>query len=77
MKWWLAGHEDTNVESVEICDNDNPDSKVHGAKMGSTWGRQDPGGPHVSHVNLAIWEADDNIYYITDEIALFLKVSDL
>ena len=24
-----------------------PDSKVHGAYMGPTWGRQDPGGPHV------------------------------
>ena len=23
--------------------------------MGSTWGRQDPGGPHVGHMNLAIW----------------------
>ena len=23
-----------------------PDSKVHGANMGPTWGRQDPGGPH-------------------------------
>ena len=23
--------------------------------MGSTWGRQVPGGPHVGHVNLAIW----------------------
>ena len=32
-----------------------PDSKVHGANMGPTWGRQDPGGPHDSHVNLAIW----------------------
>ena len=32
-----------------------PDSKVHGANMGHTWGRQDPGGPHVGHVNLAIW----------------------
>ena len=32
-----------------------PDSKVHGANMGPTWGRQDPGGPHVGHVNLAIW----------------------
>ena len=26
-----------------------------GANMGPTWGRQDPGGPHVGHVNLAIW----------------------
>ena len=32
-----------------------PDNKVHGANMGPTWGRQDPGGPHVGHVNLAIW----------------------
>ena len=33
----------------------SPDSKVHGANMGATWGRQDPGGPHVGHVNVAIW----------------------
>ena len=34
----------------------NPDSKVHGANMGSIWGRQDPGGPHVGPMNFAIWE---------------------
>ena len=33
-----------------------PDSKVHETNMGPTWGRQDPGGPHVGHVNLAIWD---------------------
>ena len=32
-----------------------PDSKVHGANMGPIWGRQDPGGPHVSPMNYAIW----------------------
>ena len=32
-----------------------PDSKVHGANMGHIWGRQDPGGPHVGLMNLAIW----------------------
>ena len=32
-----------------------PDSKVHGTHMGPTWGRQDPGGPHVGPMNLAIW----------------------
>ena len=32
-----------------------PDSKVHGTNMGPTWGRQDPGGPHMGHVNFAIW----------------------
>ena len=31
------------------------DSKVHGANMGPTWGRQDPGGPRVGHTNLTIW----------------------
>ena len=32
-----------------------PDSKIHGANVGPTWGRQDPGGPHVGHTNLVIW----------------------
>ena len=38
-----------------LLSNLYPDSKVHWANMGPTWGRQDPGGPHVGHVNLAIW----------------------
>ena len=25
--------------------------------MGSTWGQQDPGGPHAGPMNLAIWVA--------------------
>ena len=33
----------------------SPDSKVHEANMGPIWGQQDPGGPHVGHMNLAIW----------------------
>ena len=36
----------------------HPDSKVHGANMEPTWGRQDPGGPHVGPMNLAIWAHD-------------------
>ena len=31
-----------------------PDSKVHAAYMGPTWGRQDPGGPHAGPMILAI-----------------------
>ena len=31
-----------------------PDNKVQGANMGPMWGRQDPGGPHVGPMNLAI-----------------------
>ena len=34
----------------------SPDGKVHGANMGSIWGRQDPGGPHVGPMNIAIWD---------------------
>ena len=34
-----------------------PDSKVHG-DMGLIWGRQDPGGPHVGPMNLAIWDGE-------------------
>ena len=37
-----------------------PDSKVHGANMGPIWGRQDPGGPHVSPMNFAIWDPTQN-----------------
>ena len=41
----------------------NSTSKVHGANMGPIWGRQDPGGPHVDPMNLAIWV---NIYWTTN-----------
>ena len=37
-----------------------PDSKVHWANMGSTWGRQDPGGPHVGPMDFAIWAYKHN-----------------
>ena len=35
--------------------SNNPDSKVFGANMGSTWGWQDSGRTHVGPTNLAIW----------------------
>ena len=31
------------------------DNKVHRANIGPIWGRQDPGGPHVGHMNFVIW----------------------
>ena len=37
------------------CNNVLPDSQIDGANVGPTWGRQDPGGPHVDHSNVAIW----------------------
>ena len=33
----------------------SPDSKVHEAHMGPTWGRQDPGVPHVGPMKIVIW----------------------
>ena len=33
----------------------HPDSKVCGANMGPTWGRQDPGESYVGPMNFAIW----------------------
>ena len=36
-----------------------PDSKVHGANVATTWGRQDPGGPHVGPMNFVIWDSSD------------------
>ena len=60
------------------------DSKVHGANMGPIWGRQDPGGPHIGPMNLAIWVVIvtwlENvtmiiwIYSIADKINFKLKL---
>ena len=43
-----------------------PDCKVHGASVGPTWDRQDPGEPHVGHMNFAIWVA---VSYICQHLA--------
>ena len=40
----------------------NNDSNVHGANMGSIWGWQDPGEPHVGHMNFAILDVIFGIY---------------
>ena len=37
------------------CMHGYPDCKVHGANMGPTWDRQDPGGPHGGPMNFVIW----------------------
>ena len=58
VKWKRERHHSA-VTRVLWClksPKNRPDSKVHGANMGPTWGRQDPGGPHVAPMNLAIWE---------------------
>ena len=42
------------TRGIPVWDID-PDSKVHGANMGSTWALSAPDGPHVGHMNLVIW----------------------
>ena len=44
------------IQQQDNLENRIPDSKVYGANMGPTWGRQDPGGPHVGHMDFAIWD---------------------
>ena len=63
MGWYISRHRwftTTNMNSsakyLLYCRKNNPDSKVHGANMGPTWGRQDPGGPHVGPMSFALWE---------------------
>ena len=62
MTWYFPSHRDPGSPSSSLlcywrnaCQVLVPDSKVHGANMGPTWGRQDPGRPHVGPMNLAIW----------------------
>ena len=38
------------------------EGKVHVANMGPIWGREDPGGPHVGHMNFDFWDVLHNIY---------------
>ena len=55
MQWMIGLHKyETRVSAWEKWLDTYPDSKVHGANMGPTWGQQDPGGPNVGHVNLTI-----------------------
>ena len=55
-----------------------PDGKVHGVNNGPSWGRQDPGGHHVTPMSFAIWDGlalspawmSNYIHYtVRDEIA--------
>ena len=50
----------------------HPDNKAHGAYMGPIWGRQDPEGPYVGHMNLAI-----RAYIITHQTFLWYVIGHL
>ena len=42
------------VYLISVNTKRDPDIKVHGANMGPSWDRQEPGGPQIGHVNLAV-----------------------
>ena len=54
----LSVYREKRLFCLYVCRaaTNNPDSKVHGAKMGPIWDRKDPGGTDVGPTNLAIWE---------------------
>ena len=53
----------------------NPDSKIHGANMGPTWVLMAPGGPHVGHTNIAIWEGNLPSYFSHKPITIIFRVN--
>ena len=54
-----------------IIEQNNPDSKVHGANMRPTWVLSAPDGPHVGPMNLAIRATRNRIYDIS-KVLLFV-----
>ena len=52
----------------------NPDSKIHGANMGSIWGRKVPSGPHVGPMTFAIWVKPVNLVNITYILQLIYHI---
>ena len=51
FSWTIITWQETHISAILIL---NTDSKVHGAKMRSTWVLSGPEGPHVGPMNLAI-----------------------
>ena len=49
-----------NLFCIVATEGIKPDSKLHGANMGSIWGQQDPGGPHVGPMNFSIGDVLPN-----------------
>ena len=51
FSWTIITWQEAHISVILIL---NTDSKVHGAKMRSTWVLSGPDGPHVGPMNLAI-----------------------
>ena len=51
----------TALSNTAVIVHTYPDSMVHVANMGPTWGRRDPGGPHVGPLTFVIWVVNNVI----------------
>ena len=51
---WLVYRISESTTPATSMDKTIPDSKVHGANMGSTWVLSAPDGPHVDPINIAL-----------------------
>ena len=58
---------DTKESADTMLMRSTPDSKVYGASMWLTWGRQDPGGPQVGPM-WATWALLSGTLYRTSDL---------
>ena len=59
----------THTHTHKHTHTHTPGSKVHGTNMGPTWGRQDPGGPHVGPMSLlAIWAVKEIFFWTAIDV---------
>ena len=84
---WLSGVYEMNCCSGDYRPAPHPAALLEGLKaeeptnalflkarfMGPTWGRQDPGGPHVGPMNLAIWGSFKMTWYEFLKLGPFAK----
>ena len=71
-KWRYEKAENSmNTKPLTINTENIPDSKVHGANVGPTWGREDPGEPHVGHRKLAIWDHKYGVCILNDPFPIY------
>ena len=53
-------------KGLHLASHSIPDTKVHKANMGPTWGQRDTGGSNVGHMNIVIWDVTRPIYFVGD-----------
>ena len=77
---WTHTTIDIYVLTQWITDVLFPDSKAHRANMGPIWGWQDPDGPHVGPMNIAIWVVLSHVWSTRDKscylLSLYFTVND-